>query len=73
MKNLFRKLNLISQDIKSETLNNSINTSNEIQFDICWWNKSFALEWWNKNGHFNDTLYRDYLSAKVESENRQKN
>ena len=75
MKNLFRKLNLISQDVKCEIpkRNNSLNLSNEYQHDICWWNKTFALEWWQKNGHFNDTLYRDYLLAKVDSEKRQMN
>lgn len=43
-----------------------VNLINEFQFDIEWWEKSFAIEWWNINGHFNDTLYRDYLFAKID-------
>jgi len=36
-----------------------------IYYDEDWWQKSIALEWWQKNGHFNDTLYREVLFAKL--------
>ena len=75
MKKFVRTINFNSPKIKLEKpkenrgLNKQLNLANEYQFDIDWWNKQWAIEWWSRNGHFNYALYRDYLLAKVNSEN----
>ena len=70
MKKLVRTINPFSpkKRLEKSKTNKEINLINEFQFDMEWWEKNFAIEWWNNNGHFNDTLYRDYLFAKIDSQ-----
>jgi hypothetical protein len=40
-----------------------------IYYDSDWWQKNIATEWWRRNGHFNETIYQNYLLAKLDSIN----
>jgi hypothetical protein len=44
-----------------------------IYYDSDWWKKNIATEWWRRNGHFNETLYKNLLNAKLDSIKRLEN
>lgn len=74
MKLALRTIKFVSEKkVEKPKTNKELNLLNEYQFDMDWWNKNFAIEWWSTNGHFNDTLYRDYLLAKIKDEVQENN
>lgn len=65
-------LNGIKKDLKEPKPKPSIILISNIYYDTDWWRKPFALEWWQKDGHFNEELYREILSAKLDEINNLK-
>jgi hypothetical protein len=73
MRNLKINFRFIQNKFVSEKKEEKKKLIGAIYYDTEWWRKKYAIEWWLNDGHFNEELYRETLSAKLDLINEVEN